>query len=153
MAQKKLNFKQSKLFNEIFHEMTDFELEELINSLELKNHVELLGHKAADEVFKQIDYFIFTSHFEGSANALIEALQFQKPSIAFDISSNPEVIENGREGILIPPFDHHKMASAIMELSIQPELSESFRNNAKAKILNKFNYQSKVNEVIELVNS
>jgi len=129
------------------------ELEQTIKRYGLKDHVELLGHRPANEVFEMIDLFIFTSHFEGSANALIEALQYQKPVVAFDISSNPEVVENGREGILIPPFDCEKMALAITELSIQPELCESFRNNAKAKINSKFNYKNKIQEVIELINS
>ena len=62
-------------------------------------------------------------------------------------------MENGREGLLIPPFNHQMMADSIMELSIQPELCESFRNNSQAKIRSKFNYQNKVDEVIQLVNS
>lgn len=128
------------------------ELEQKIKQLQLNEQVELLGHRPAEEVFGLIDFFIFTSHFEGSANALIEALLYQKPIIAYNISSNPEVVENGHEGILIPAFDIEKMANAVMELSIQKNLCESFQKNAKAKIETKFNYQNKVKEVIELVN-
>lgn len=126
-------------------------LEHLIQVSNLQENVKLVGHQSAENVFQSCDFFIFTSHFEGSANALIEALQYQKIVVAFDISSNPEVIKNGVNGILVPYKDCLAMANAIRELSMNPKLCVDFQKQAQVTINEKFNYKLKVKEVMELI--
>lgn len=127
------------------------ELKELISKYQLDKNVILLGYQKPEDVFSNIDFFVFTSHFEGSANALIEALQYQKVVIAYDISSNPEVIQNGTNGILVKHGDTEAMANAIIELSMNEKLCREMQDHAKETILNLFNYTNKVKEVMELI--
>ena len=47
-----------------------------------------------------IDVFVFPSHFEGSANAIVEAMYFSKPIVCFDVSSMPELVKNEENGYL-----------------------------------------------------
>ena len=77
-------------------------LQKMINDNQLQDQVKLLGHvKDMPGFFNSLDVFVFTSLYEGSANTLIETLQYGVPTIAWDISSNPEIIENNKTGILV----------------------------------------------------
>lgn len=127
------------------------ELSKLIKHKNLEQEVELVGHVDPDSFFKSIDLFIFTSHFEGSANALIESLQYSIPAIAWDISSNPEVIENNYNGILISPFDTKSFARKIIEVLSNKNQYLNFQKEAQNTINSKFNYDSKVDEIEALI--
>ena len=50
---------------------------------------------------KSIDIFLLPSHWEGFGYVLVEAMLAEKPVIAFNISSNPEIVEDGKSGFLI----------------------------------------------------
>lgn len=53
----------------------------------------------------KIDVFVSTAIWEGFGFVLAEAMVAKKPVLAFDMSSNPELVINGENGYLIPPQD------------------------------------------------
>ena len=76
-------------------------LQEQINKENLQNEVKLMGHVSdMPGFFNSLDVFIFTSLYEGSANTLIETLQYGVPTLAWNVSSNPEIIIDGMTGLL-----------------------------------------------------
>ena len=127
------------------------ELEKKIRGNNLGDYVKLLGHVKPEEFFNTLDIFVFTSHFEGSANALIESLQYNIPAIAWDISSNPEVIEDGVNGYLIKPFQVEDFAEKIVKLSEDKEKYQQLKEKAQLTIETKFNYSHKIQEVVNLL--
>jgi len=44
---------------------------------------------------------------------ILEGLRYRKPSIASAVGSIPELIEDGRTGLLVPPDDPRRFAEAI----------------------------------------
>ncbi len=48
-----------------------------------------------------IDIFVLTSLWEGFGYVITEAMYFEKPVIAFNVSSNPELIKDGENGFLV----------------------------------------------------
>jgi glycosyltransferase involved in cell wall biosynthesis len=128
------------------------ELQDQIKVKNLQDCVKLIGHVNPADFFHSLDLFIFTSHFEGSANALIESLQYGVPALAFDTSSNPEVLEDGKSGFLIKPFDEILMANKIIELVNSPELYKEFQKNAIEIIRSKFDYNQKIEQIESLIN-
>lgn len=92
-------------------------LQKLIDDEGLKDQVRLLGHVTdMPGFFNSLDVFVFTSLYEGSANTLIETLQYGVPTIAWDVSSNPEIIINNETGYLISDFNVQQMAAKIKEM-------------------------------------
>ena len=76
-------------------------LQKMIDEVGVTDQVKLLGHVSdMPAFFSSLDVFVFTSLYEGSANTLIETLQYGVPTIAWDVSSNPEIIENKVNGFL-----------------------------------------------------
>ncbi|MDH4258411.1 MAG: glycosyltransferase, partial [Candidatus Aminicenantes bacterium] len=58
-----------------------------------------------------------TSHLEGLSRVIIEAMASGKPVIATDAGGNPEAVEDGKTGILVPPGEPDRLARAILELA------------------------------------
>lgn len=74
----------------------------------------------AFQVLKLFDVGVLTSETEGLSNVLIEYALAEVPAVAFDTGGNPEIIDNGQTGILVPAHDEQKMAERIDYLIDHP---------------------------------
>jgi len=90
-----------------------------------------------DSFFNQIDIFLLSSKWEGFGYVLAEAALYRKPSIAFDISSNKELIEHGRTGYLVPYGDIDQTIDNILRLS-EKRKRDTFGNAGYELVLNRF---------------
>ena len=61
------------------------------------NHIGPLPSKELAQKLKEHDIYIFASKIEACSNALLEALSCGLPAVAFNSSSNPEIIGSGGE--------------------------------------------------------
>jgi glycosyltransferase involved in cell wall biosynthesis len=77
--------------------------------------------------------FVLSSRFEGLPMVLLEAMTLGVPAVAFDCPTGPaEIIEHGRNGLLIPPQDTGALADGICELIEHPERRAAMRAAARA---------------------
>ncbi len=112
-------------------------LQKMIDEAGLTDRIKLLGH--VDDMpafFSSLDVFAFTSLFEGSANTLIEVLQYGVPTVAWDVSSNPEIIQDENSGKLLPLGDVKALKDAALKLS---KTSPTYHQNALANFDSKRN--------------
>lgn len=68
------------------------------------------------------DIFAFPSHLEGLGTSLLGAMAMRKPIVSTTAGGIPEVVENGVNGILVPPKDPESLADAITHLIERPEV-------------------------------
>ncbi len=100
------------------------ELSEEIKSLGLQENILLLGTRSdIVEILNCIDLFILPSLNEGFGLAIIEAMATKKPVIATNVGGVPEVIVDGKTGLLVPPKDPEAISSAIIKLYNEPDIS------------------------------
>lgn len=127
------------------------ELQALINKENLQKEVQLLGHVSdMPGFFNSLDVFVFTSLYEGSANTLIETLQYGVPTLAWDVSSNPEIIEDGVTGLLASLGNTQELAKKTKELL--GENSKVYIENGYRKVKETFDSKKnllKLNEIID----
>jgi len=71
--------------------------------------------KPIEDILKEIDIFVLPSLEEGLSTALISAMASGLPIVATTAGGIPEVVEEGC-GILVPPYDHEALASAIYRI-------------------------------------
>jgi glycosyltransferase involved in cell wall biosynthesis len=62
------------------------------------------------------DLAVLPSHEEGFSNALIEKMSAALPIITTNVGGNPEALDHGKAGRLVPPHDPAALASAIASL-------------------------------------
>lgn len=104
------------------------------------NHVEdsvlLEGKKANVETYYlKSKIFAFTSSSEGFPNVIGEAMSACLPVIAFDCIAGPsEMINNNKNGFLIPLFDYEQFQEKLEILMNRADLRELFGNNANESI-------------------
>jgi glycosyltransferase involved in cell wall biosynthesis len=79
------------------------------------------------------DVFVLPSEQEGLPIALLEAMALGRPSIATAVGGIPDVINDGWEGLLIPPKDPAELAAAIVALLSDEELRRRMGDAAKIR--------------------
>jgi glycosyltransferase involved in cell wall biosynthesis len=63
---------------------------------------------------------LLTSRTEGLSHVLLEAMQLGTPCVASAVGGNPEVIEDGVDGLFVPYDDVEALTSAIESLLADP---------------------------------
>ena len=122
-------------------------LEKLIGQYDLHQEVVLLGFVADIEKFMQsIDIFLLTSLWEGFGYVIVEAMAAKKPAIAFNLSSNPEIIINNQTGFLID-FPDIEEFSRKTELLINDEyLRLQFGKKGRETVEKQFQLNDRIAE-------
>lgn len=98
-------------------------LQTLIDSLNARNYIKLMGFTSdVLDALMRAHLFVFTSDFEGSPNALIEAMATGLPVCSTDCPTGPaELIGRDNErGILTPLNDCQAMVKAIIAMLERP---------------------------------
>lgn len=116
------------------------QLESAINDKGLTHDIILLGFvKETKPFLASLDLFVFPSHYEGSANAIIEALAMGIPTIAFDVSSMPEMVIDGITGKLAEYNNIDSFTDATESLISDSTFRQKTSQNAKQLVSEKFN--------------
>jgi len=101
--------------------------------------------------FNAADVFIFpTLRLESFGIVLAEAMACGKAVIASDIGSVSEVIDDGVNGILVPPGDFRNLSRAIGILLNDPKYSETLGQYARQKASRKFGLNRMVDKTIRV---
>ncbi len=105
-------------------------LERLIKALGMTASVQLPGFVENPYPYlARADLFVLSSLWEGSPNALSEALALGVPVVSTDCESGPrEVLQNGKYGPLVSVGDTNAMASAIIETLSDPPTAEFLKS-------------------------
>ncbi len=90
------------------------------------------------KILSIIDVSVLTSFSEGFSNTLIESMAMERPVVATNVGGNPEAVDNGETGFLVPPGDPEAVANAINILLDDEELSERMGNEARNKVERQF---------------
>ncbi|KKS44883.1 MAG: Glycosyl transferase, group 1 [Candidatus Azambacteria bacterium GW2011_GWA2_42_9] len=115
-------------------------LEKLIKKYKLKNNVFLLGAiPDAYKYLKALDLFVLPSIKEGQPWVILEAMAAEVPIVATNIAGIPEMIENGKSGLLVEPADPAALANAIEKMLAHPSLAQECIKNASIVVKEKFN--------------
>lgn len=97
----------------------------------LGEHVHMLGlRRDVTNVLASLDVFVLPTHQEALGTAFIEAGAMSLPTVATNVDGVPEVVQNGRTGLLVPFQDGAAVAEAISSLLADPIYREGMGRNA-----------------------
>lgn len=93
------------------------ELESLIDELNIRNNVSLVGRREdMPSVYASFDIVVSSSRQEGLPMAILEGMASSRPWIATAVGDVPTVILDDVTGILIPPENVELLTTALVEL-------------------------------------
>jgi len=128
-------------------------LQQDIVSRNLARHVVMEGFLNQDklrELYAECDALALPSFAEGIPVVLMEAMAMEIPCVATWITGIPEIIRHEIDGLLAPPGDAEALARAIARLMDDPELRRSLGQQARLRILEKFDLHRNTEYLAEI---
>ncbi len=122
-------------------------LRQNIQALRLEDHVHLLGRQPRDTViacYARASVFVQPSRVcadgdrDGIPNVLLEAMAMGLPVVSTTVSGIPELVQDGRNGLLVPPDDAQALAAAVQRLLREPQLGVALGLCARATVCEQF---------------
>lgn len=114
-------------------------------SLGLEGHVVFTG--AVDDVsayLREADVFVSASHREGMPLCVLEAMAWQVPVVASDISGHRGVISHGETGLLFPPGNARALAQAARETADEPDSTRERVRRARQLVEERYSIDAAV---------
>jgi glycogen(starch) synthase len=118
--------------------------QQLAQSLGISDKVIFLGHVPDDTLsllHSSCDLFVLPSRLEGLGIVIIEAMAAGKPIIATNAGGIPELIESGKNGILIEIGEEKELASAIIQMLGDKSLSRAIGENNREKVRERYSWE------------
>lgn len=102
-------------------------------------------------IVNQFDIFVLPSRYEGFGFAIVEAMVCKKPVVAFNISSNPEIIDDNKTGFLVNAFNVHHFANKIELLINNAQLRTTMGQAGFERVKNMFDINININKIEALL--
>lgn len=128
-------------------------LERLVRTLSLQKEVSLLGAKSHEEalaLIRQAEVFVLPAKIGTDGNrdvlptVLLEAMALGSPVVSIKITGIPEIITQGKTGILVEEKNAHALADAIENLFDSESARKRLALAARLKVEKDFNIEINV---------
>ena len=127
------------------------ELEGMIGELGLGGRVRLLGNRDdVPRLLQAADMFVLSSLSEGISKAILEAMSTGLAVVATNVGGNPELVEEGRTGILVPVGDPAALAQALSSLAGDPQTARAMGARGREAVLARFQVDATFRAYAEL---
>jgi glycosyltransferase involved in cell wall biosynthesis len=120
-------------------------LEDLAVSLGVQEQVDFLGSQGRTQVAALLhgcEVFVLPSRHEPFGVVLLEALACQKPVVATAVGGIQEIIENGQNGILVPPDNAEALAGALLAVLQDQALQRALGSQGYRTVHERFRFES-----------
>ena len=111
------------------------ELEALTDELRLRERVHFLGYRGdVDQLLRSAQVAALSSDYEGMPLVVFECMANMVPLVATAVGGLSDIIESGRNGVLVPARDPAALADAIARLLADPEQRRTLAAAAALKL-------------------
>ncbi len=131
----------------------------LIKDLDLGSATQLLGtqpHQVVLEHYKNADLFVLGCEVapngdrDGIPNVLLESMAMDVPVVVTDISAIPELVQDGKTGLLVPCGHPHKLAEAMLRLLTDTHLRRRITAAARQRVSEGFDNRQLIRDLAEV---
>ena len=122
---------------------TRAQCEELVRAKKVDHLVWLAGESDnVPELLRAFDLFVLPSLGEGISNTILEAMASGLPVIATNVGGNPELVEEGVTGMLVPPAQPDAMAQALLKYLENPVRMDIQGRTARLRVETRFSLEA-----------
>ncbi|MHB8154609.1 MAG: lipopolysaccharide heptosyltransferase II [Candidatus Omnitrophota bacterium] len=128
------------------------ELQILVRRLGLWHCTEFLGtQRDIPGILEHLDLVVLaTTTHEAFGRVVVEAQAAGVPVVATKVGGVIDIIEDGKNGLLVPPADAKSMAEAIMRIFMDTQLARELAENAYTKVKEKYNVELMVKNTLDV---
>lgn len=96
-------------------------LEDIASELNVADKIIFAGYRQdVSDLINVMDIYVQPSLNEGMGRTIVEAMYLSKPIVATNVQGIPDLISDGRTGLLVPPSDSEAIADAVEKLVGDP---------------------------------
>jgi glycosyltransferase involved in cell wall biosynthesis len=118
---------------------------EAVRQLGIQGRFHFLGfRKDIPELLNELDIFVLASVSEGFPLVALEAMAASRPMIVTRSGGPQEIIDDGSNGLLVPPGDATALADKICELLRDPGRAAELACAARAKVGSAFSIEKMI---------
>jgi glycosyltransferase involved in cell wall biosynthesis len=116
--------------------------------LALGESCRLLGHCGdVSVVHHAMDLFVQSSQYEGTPNAVLEAMAFESPIVATAAGGTAELVLDGVHGLIIPTHDVEALVSATERVLADPAASAARAQAARKRVEGDLSFATRMQRV------
>jgi glycosyltransferase involved in cell wall biosynthesis len=93
-----------------------------------------VGYFERPIMLREATVFVNPSFFENCSLSVLEAMSCGSAVVASDAGGNPEIIETGKNGMLVPVFDDKSLAKSIISLLENENLNKELGREARRTV-------------------
>jgi len=97
-----------------------------------------MGYLERAKIFREATVFVNPSFFENCSISILEAMSSGCAVIASNVGGNPELIQSGKNGLLVRAFDNKEFARAIISLLKDERLNRMIGKEARQTVERSF---------------
>ncbi|HEX9780861.1 MAG TPA: glycosyltransferase [bacterium] len=129
------------------------ELERVAEELGIRDRVVFAGFREdIPALTRAMDVAVLPSLFEGMGRAVLEAQAAGRPVVASRVGGVPELIEDGRTGLLVPPGDAGALERALEALANDAGQRARLGATAQQSVDARFSAERMVSQLVDLYN-
>ncbi len=122
-------------------------LQKQVHEHRLEKHVLLPGFRIdVLGCLKAFDVFVMSSVTEGLGTSLLDAMAASRPIVATTAGGIPEIVEDGVNGLLVPPRDQQALADAVVRALNDADLRRRMGEAGFARVNERFTVERMVAE-------
>lgn len=109
--------------------------------IDTNDAIEACGPKYGDDLLQMYvdaDCFVMPSYREGFPNTVLEAGAMGLPSIVTDINGSREIVENEKNGLIVPSKNVDALYDAMERMLTDDKARETMKSNARPMIASRF---------------
>ncbi len=126
----------------------DAQLRDLVIATGLSGRIRLLGHcPEVPLLHHALDLFVQSSDYEGTPNAVLEAMAFETPVVATDAGGTSELIRSGVDGLVVPVGDVLALSRAISHAVDDPTSRVAWAGSARHRAETELSFATRMTRV------
>jgi glycosyltransferase involved in cell wall biosynthesis len=121
--------------------------------LGVKDNIIFTGYfpdRKLPRLYQAADIFAFSTFYENLPFAVLEALSTGLPVVTTRVGGIPEMIEDGRNGFLVQPFNSRELSNRILYLLEHPNAASEIAFQARKVIEERFDWRLIVKKVLKV---
>lgn len=123
------------------------EVETVLDTAGMRELAWLPGERSdIPDVLRGLDCFVLPSLAEGISNTILEAMACALPVVATRVGGNPELVDDGSTGRLVPLQSKGAMAAAIMQYFDDPAMARRHGGAARSAVVRRFSLERMVQD-------
>jgi glycosyltransferase involved in cell wall biosynthesis len=108
----------------------------------------LLGHRTdVVDLHHAFDLFVQSSDYEGTPNAVLEAMALETPSVATSAGGSAEIVRDRIDGLIVRPGDVPALAAAIREAMSHHDATAARVRSARTRVETDLSFETRMRTV------